>query len=217
MKAGPYGARKETAPSRMKGISGGVITLDDALSFLSSRSCTPSTMGAQLDALRDRAEADGQSLNYDGIHVRSQRQDAVKVAKESENRLLRDIGVIRCVDALARVQHDRIMKNKPSLTKLQRLVADRCEGELVVQCLRAYEARRLHSPEAALAAVYQWAHAHAPDSYPAVLHSETDLPQAFRLGKASRARQKAADLYADCYLVLAEFVAAWNRRQIRAA
>ena len=35
----------------------GAVTLDDALGLLSARTCSPSTMGAQLDALAAQAEA----------------------------------------------------------------------------------------------------------------------------------------------------------------
>ncbi len=121
--------------------------------------------------------------------------------------------VLRCLSDLARLAGTRA--DLPELTKLQAAVKGRCQGELVVQGLRAYEEHR-RSPERALAAVYEWARGHAPKLYPPVLHTEADLPTAFARGKAPQPRGKAADLYADCFLVLAEFVTDWNRRQMRA-
>jgi hypothetical protein len=61
-----------------------------------------------------------------------------------------------------------------------------------------------------------WASSLAPETYPIPKHRESDLAQAFRAGKALRARARAAELYGDCYLALADWVTAWNRRQIQA-
>lgn len=128
--------------------------------------------------------------------------------------LLASAEVIRCADELAKVLEMRT--DLPSLVKLQKAEAGRGQGELVVQCLRAYQAHRAQ-PEKALAAVYEWARTKAPVLYPPVLHTEGDLPGAFARGKAAIAKSKAADLYADCFLVFAEFVAVWNRKQMRVA
>ncbi len=135
-------------------------------------------------------------------------------AEEPEG-MLASVEVIRCADELALISETRA--DLPSLVRLQRATSER-QGVLVVQCLRAYEEHKRGTglaQERALAAVYEWARGHAPALYPTALHTEQDLPGAFARGKAAIARSKAADLYADCFLVLAEFVAAWNRRQIR--
>lgn len=135
-------------------------------------------------------------------------------SSEEPEGLLENAEVIRCVDDLAKIADTRV--DLPSLAKLQRVVTDRTQGELVVQVLRAYQPHQAN-PERALAAVYEWARGRAPALYPPALHTEDDLPGAFARGKAAIAKSKAADLYGDCFLVFAEFVAAWNRRQMRVA
>ena len=127
--------------------------------------------------------------------------------------MLASAEIIRCVDELTKVAEMRA--DLPSLVKLQRATSEG-QGVLVAQCLRAYEEHRAQ-PDRALSAVYEWARGKAPVLYPPVLHSDGDLPGAFARGKAAIAKSKAADLYADCFLVFAEFVAAWNRRQMRVA
>lgn len=75
--------------------------------------------------------------------------------------------------------------------RLAKLAGSKPAGRLVIECLRAYA-------DGGLPSVYTWA------EYP--------------LAKSSpAAKSKAAELYADCWLVFAEFVASWNRRQIRVA
>jgi hypothetical protein len=209
-------------------ISYGTVTLDRALDFLSTRTCSPSTFGAQLEAMRVSAahaerleateEADGDDVPDEAsrIHVGPIRKDPFVAQANAENRILQEIGTIRCLDALARLRHDRVMKNKAGLARLQKLVPDATSGTLVIQCLRAFAEWHLLSKERALAAVYTWASSLAPDAYPIPKHREADLAQAFRVGKAVRARARAAELYGDSYLVLADFITAWNRRQIRA-
>lgn len=103
----------------------------------------------------------------------------------------------------------------PALTKLQRVVPDEEQTALVMQCLRVYHARRAE-PDVALAEVYAWARCKAPSLYPTTLRAKGES-----LGVAERklvaAKCKAAELYADCFLVFAEFVAAWSTRQIGVA
>ncbi|MBX3218904.1 MAG: hypothetical protein KF795_00210 [Labilithrix sp.] len=205
-------------------ISYGTVTLDRALDFLASRTCSPSTFGAQLDAMRESA-AHAQRVDEEDeepgdtaqlVRVGPIRKDPFAAQTNAENRILQEIGTIRCLDALAGLRHDRVMKNKAGLARLQKLVPDATSGALVILCLRAFAEWHLQSKERALAAVYTWASSLAPDAYPIPKHRESDLAQAFRAGKAVRARARAAELYGDCYLVLADWITAWNRRQIRA-
>lgn len=142
-----------------------------------------------------------------------QREDVLGVLSSRWAAGTTSASVARCLEDLARLADTRA--DLPSLSKLQAAVKERSQGELVVQCLRAYE-ERLRDPERALAAVYEWARGHAPKLYPPVLHSEADLTTAFASGKAQKARGKASDLYGDCFMVLSEFVTAWNRQQIKA-
>ncbi len=117
--------------------------------------------------------------------------------------------LIRCLDALSGVK----IRKMPSLSKMV-YGSTASAGELVVQCLRAYQEHQRSVPRA-LSAVYAWAWLKAPKLFPTILHTEKDLETAFARGKAQLAYYKAADLYADCYLVLAEHVLEWNRNQIR--
>ena len=206
-------------------IAYGTVTLDGALDFLASRACSPSTFGAQLDAMRESAahaeridEADEELPDAAQlVHVGPTRKDPFVAQANAENRILQEIGTIRCLDALARLRHDRVMKNKRGLARLQQLVPDSTSGTLVIQCLRAFAEWHLQSKERALAAVYMWASTLAPHAYPIPKHRESDLAQAFRVGKAVRARARAAELYGDCYLALADWITAWNRRQLSRA
>ncbi len=93
---------------------------------------------------------------------------------------------LRCIEALES-SNTASKKIHPALAKLKGL-----SGVLVVGCLRAYA-------EGGLPEVYAWA------GYPAVTSPAAQAD----------AQRLAAELYADCFLVCAEFVADWNRRQIR--
>jgi hypothetical protein len=172
------------------------VTLDEALGVLSARTCSPSTMGAQLDVVEQG--------------TKGSRIDPFEAQEKAENRIMRDISAIRCLDALAA---SRVRPDLLNLEQLQRITGERIGGRLVVQCLRAFEEWRNESQERALVAVYMWANGKTPVRFPIPKHQEVDLAQAFRAGKTPRAKSMAADLYADCYLVLAEWIPAWNLRQ----
>jgi hypothetical protein len=189
----------------------GKITITDVLGFLSARTCTSSSMGGQLEKARSVYAGAEFSDTFNDMHVKSPRPDSFQACDTAESQLVSDVPVLRCVDALARVKNAHVLRDRPSLVRLQKQVPTRGQGELVVQCLRAYEENRGdRSPEKALAAVYLWAHSRAPEAFPSVSHDEEDLAQAFRSGKAPKARQRASDLYGDCYLVLGAFVTWWN-------
>lgn len=185
------------------------LSLEDALGLLSTRTMSPSTLGAQIERMQERAELGPMPPDYNGIKPKPSTPDAVKAQADAENRMLRDAGVIRCLDAFACVER---FKGAENLKRVQRAVKAP-QGAIATQCLRVYEPWRLLSQERALAAVYAWASVLLPDMFPPVKHD--DLAQGFREGKSTKARTKAADLYADCYLALAEHVVLWNRKQIK--
>lgn len=193
----------------------GLVTLDDARCMLMSRSMAPSAMGPMLERAQCRYVGPEYSDTVNEVHVKAERTDAVRAQEDAENRMLRDLGPLRCLDALARVVHAHVLKDRPALARLHKHVPGRTQGELVIGCMRAYEQWALHSEERALAAVYLWASSLAPEAYPARVDADEELAQAFRERKAQRARRRASDLYGDCYLVFAAWVAAWNRKQIR--
>ncbi len=186
------------------------VTLDQVLCHLMARTNTSSTMGAMLDKAQAVYTVYPEfSDTANEMHVKQARSDLSKIQESAEAEAVNG-AVYRCVDMLATVKHAHVLKDRPSLAKLQKHVPDRGQGELVIQCLRVYEEWRLRSDEKALAAVYSWAQSHAPLAYPVALHEEETLAQAFRTGAAKRARQRASELYADCYLVLASWVTYWN-------
>lgn len=193
------------------------VTLDEVLCFLMARTNTASTMGAQLEqarAIYHGGPAHSQHGTANEMHVKAPMQDVWKAQEQAESSMLDNISVARCVDGLAQVRVARILKDRPSLAKLQKACPSRGQGELVIMCLRAYEERRLTSEERGLADVYAWAGTLAPLLYPVALPEEHDtLAQAFREGAAKRARGKASELYGDSYLVLADWVAQWNMRR----
>lgn len=86
----------------------------------------------------------------------------------------------------------------PSLWVLRRRAKlDMTMGDIVCQCLRAYSAD-------GLLGIYCWAKTHAPSLYPTARKDNRD-----------EVRQSAIELYSDCYLVIADWVSSWNRRQMK--
>ncbi len=193
------------------------VKLDEVLCFLMARTHASSTMGMQLEqaeAIYTGAPAHSHFGTANEMHVKAPQPDTWKAQERAEQNMLENISVSKCVDALGCVSEARILKDRPTLAKLQKAVSGRGIGELVVQCLRVYEEWRLASPERALAQVYVWAQSLAPLQYPVALPEGHDtLAQAFREGAARKARTKATELYGDAFLVLAEFVQTWNMRR----
>ena len=193
------------------------VALEEVLCFLMARTGAASTMGMQLEqaeAIYTGAPANSHFGTANEMHVKAPQADTWKAQERAESSMLENISVSKCVDALGQLRSSRIAKDRPALAKLQKACPGRGQGELVVGCLRAYEEWRLKSGERALAAVYHWAGTMAPLTYPVALPEEhEDLAQAFRSGAAKRARTSASEIYGDCYLVLAEFVAHWNMRR----
>lgn len=182
------------------------VTLDEVLCFLMAKTATPSTFGQQIEKLEAGAVG---GKPADGPQMHAKATFSQHDASEAENAIFQQVSLIRCVDLLGNMQQNRVMKDKSAMRKLQ-AHSWRGQGELIVQCLRTAEEWRLRSEPRALAAVYVWAGSLDPNTYPTVLHDEADLTQAFMVGKAKAARKKAAELYADCLLVLGEFVQQWN-------
>jgi hypothetical protein len=191
------------------------VSVDEVLCVLAARTNAPSAMGEQIDRMQESAHAASLAAAGEDLPKIHEYRDAWHAQENAENRIMRDIAVFRCLDTLACTENVRGLKGLPTLVRLSKAVRHRTKGELVIQCLRAHAMWATQSKERALAEVYVWAHGHAPDLFPAVNHKESSLWQAFRVGSANKARQRASNVYADCYLVMADWVAAWNRRQIR--
>ncbi len=193
------------------------VTLDEVLCCLMARTGASSTMGAQLEqarAIYHGGPAHGAFGTANEMHVKSPVHDVFLAQERAEAGMLENISVTKCVDGLAQVRVARILKDRPALARLQKACPDRGQGELAIGCLRSYEEWRLKSGEKALASVYTWAGTLAPLLFPVALPEEHEsLAQAFREGAAKKARGKASELYADSYLVLADWVMSWNMRR----
>lgn len=210
------------------------VTLEEILCFLMGRSFAASTMGQQLEqaeAIYNGSPTHTLFSTANEMHVKAPVVDVFKAQERAESAMLDNISVSKCVDGLT--QTTRTLKDRPALAKLQKACPRFGQGELVVGCLRAYgeyaslpfvqkadaateknwgEPPR-RSEHRALAAVYEWASARAPSTYGNIEHEEESLTMAFRSGQAMAARSRAAELYADAFLVLDEFVKQWNQRK----
>lgn len=183
------------------------VQVNDILHFLVGRSASPSTMGAQLDRLRF------------GIHTTP---DPFRAREEVESHLLQQAQLIRCIDSFA--ERDEFRINSPStpggqtyklLEKLQK-AAKRGQGEIALGTLRAYHERCTSigmSQERGLLEVYNYLASIASSIVPAMPKGTTDPLQAFRVGEAKRARNMAAEAYADSLLALQNHVRIFNKTQ----
>lgn len=141
-------------------------------------------------------------------------------ANEPED-MLEDAELVRAADDLVMLQASALAAygvDSPGLLKLAK--AQRL-GTVVSKCLRAFEEFRA-DPNRALAAVYATARSISPGQYPLVMHSTApgdsppSLAQAFASGRAAQAKSTAAELYADCLVVLSCFVSERNRKKVKA-
>lgn len=177
------------------------VTLNEVLEVLSSRTAAGSNFGTHLERAQD-----GLSWNGKGLH-------AMQVSA-IEDRMLQAGAVYRCVDDLAAAGLEVMGIGKdsyPSLSKL-RMKTDRPlpPGYAVVKCLRVYQEWATREPVRGLAAVYSWMHEVAPDYCRLAEHDEDSLTQAFLVGKAKSARRMASEVYADCFLIVSNWVPKWN-------
>lgn len=211
---------------------GGAVTVEDLLAVCIARNATPSTLGAQLEMLAERAHAkksEKRNVNPFALAdadaaielaggfmlVRSSIGDPYAQRDAAESAMLGSCAALRCLAELAAVKNSSTLKRdnsrRSALLSLAAHAPERGQGELVVQCLRAYEEWRSVSKERALAAVFAWSKRVCGQSH----KDENELAQEFREGKAIAARKKASDLYADAFLLLGRWVHYWNRRCLR--
>lgn len=176
-----------------------MVTVDDILQFCVAKTCSPSALGGQLDQMRDGVSPSG---------------DICAVLAAQEASTIKEAAVIRCLDGLSMVEKAYFLRDLGALDRFTKEVPCRGQGELIILTLRAYQEWATQSEERALVSVYNMMRRLAPHVYGVVLHDEVDLAQAFREGKAKAARRKAAELYADCYLVLNKWVQKWNIQRL---
>lgn len=184
------------------------VQVADVLDHLVARAGAPSTMGAQLDRMRF------------GIQTAP---DPFRARDDAENNLLRQAGLLRCVDDFA-ARHEFSVSTRQRvasaagykvLDRLQK-ATKRGQGEIALGVLRAYHERVTcsigQSQERGLLEVYRYIASLAPDDVPAPPKDTEDLLMAFRTGKAKRARNMACEAYADALLALQNHCRVWNKR-----
>lgn len=199
-------------------------SIDDVLQFLVSRGATPSAMGAMLQRMRDEAVAQSgckQIVNVGGSDQQFDRTwtmrvqqvgDVYRARDAAENAILRNIPVIRCIDGLVAAPDTlAVFTDRPALARLSRNLPGAPMGQAVVWSLRVYQEWASVSQERGLATLYSRLRGLCPQGYPVALHDEETLAMAFAQGKAKLARRRAAELYADCLLVLSAWVNRWNK------
>lgn len=167
----------------------------DILDFLVAKSAAPSTMGAQLDRLRN------------GVSVPP---DPFRAREDTENALLRTASILRCLDSFA--SRD-VFVNHRALEKIQKN-CKLSQGYIALSILRAYQEWSSQSQERGLVEVYRVIVRLAPKSVAAPpKDTDEDLLQMFRTNKAKRARSFAAEAYADSLLAMQDFVRTWNKKK----
>lgn len=189
------------------------VKLSDVLDFLVGVSAIPSNFGAQLEAIvakRSTPEASRTVCYTESLDAKTTKQPVIdaRAVSRMEDELIERASVIRCLQEFADLQTGYPLKERRALSRLHRRVSHRTQGELALRALYAYQKWGSNSPERALAEVYAWSRR--------IQHLEPGdvfmLAQEFRGGEAKRAREEAAELYADSLLVLSAWVGAWNAR-----
>lgn len=179
------------------------LKVDDILHFLVARTSAPSSMGAQLERMKNGC---------------STAPDPFRARDEAESAMLEQANLLRAMDEFEKRDEFR-SSNRNDYRKLheaQRKCATSGripQGKIALGVLRAYQERATTSQERGLVEVYRFVRSIAPKSMPPPPKDEGDLAQAFRTGKASRSRDDAAEIYADALLALGTFLQSWNKRR----
>lgn len=180
------------------------IQVSDVLDFLVARSMAPSTMGAQLDRMRDGIQS---------------APDPFRARDDVENHMLQQAELIRCIDDFTSRQEFSVTTRQRAaaagykvLEKFQKSTGRR-QGEIGIGILRAYHEWSTQSTERGLLSVYQYLAIIAPSLVPPPPKNlDTNLLQAFRIGTAKRARNVACEAYADSLLALQNHVRVFNKK-----
>lgn len=178
------------------------VRIDDVLHHLVARSAAPSSMGSQLDRLRTGTFG---------------RPDPFRSRDEAENQIMEQAQLLRCMSDFAdRLEFRTATSTFRALEKIQKRTNPKLnQGYIALAVLRAYQEWGTQSEARALVAVYAYIRSIAPDSVAPPPKNETDIIQAFRTGKAKRAREFSAEVYADALLALGTFLQTWNKRKQR--
>lgn len=181
------------------------VSIHSLVELTTSRTLSPSTMGAQLAVIQD------------GITTpTATSSDSVGAI----TRTLDTASILACMDGLiARgpPTNGKWGKVYPALAKLRSVSSldgtYMPMGYLTVKVLRAYQEFGVRNPTRGLVRVYRWMSAVAPKQYVAIDGSEDEQIASF-MALATKdvkaAKSVAADVYADAYLAAETFVAHWN-------
>lgn len=160
-------------------------------------------MGAQLDRLR---------------YGTSSPPDPFRAQSEAEDRMIQEATLLRCISTFGARQELRTNASTPyrTLEKIQRAASTNTpQGLIAIEILRSYQEWSTKSQERGLTAIYQYLTRVAPSIVPALPSStDDDLVTLFRKGKAKRARDFAAEAYADALLSLGGFLHTYNRTKL---
>lgn len=179
------------------------VQSENILHFLVADSCSPSTLGAQLERLR--------------FQMAPSTPDPFRARDDAESRILEQAELIRFLDTFRGVHEFRPTTVKGdgyrTLVKIQRGdPSHRNQGEIALEVLKAFQRWGIRSQERGLLAVYVSIRTIAPKICPDVPLDVDDALQMFRGGKAPRARTLAASAVADALLALNAQVQSWNKR-----
>lgn len=180
------------------------VNVNEILDFLVARSQAPSTMGHQLDRMRD------------GVQGGS---DPIRERDNVEAAMLRNASMLRCIDEfMAKWEFTPPSRHRDTGYRAIQKVQDKCreaQGRIAIGVLRAYHERSTASEERGLVEIYTYVKSIAPDAVPPSDKGVLDLLQAFRSGQAKKAKSFSAELYADCLLACRAHVVQFNRREAR--
>lgn len=191
------------------------ITVDDVLGHLVARTNAQSTMGAQLDQLAVTSEARGHGPGW-----RTHAKPTVKTAKDPEAGALRDSAMYRCVAGLGNIKG----VDTDTASRLVDVAVDSGTwvGAVVVNTLRAFQSALASVTDEDLERAQRRAAKSAPALQEAVLQKalgEYRAPRgidAVMRTWSLKTTAEAAELYADCLLVLALYVQTFNRKEAAA-
>lgn len=173
------------------------VSAQAVLEHLSSDTQVASSFGADLERARDGTD---RASNY------------VQQQSRAEERLLARAAVFRCVDALAATE--QLTRTGDGCNAIRQF-ADRAmmgHGRAVVMVLKAFQPWASQWPEQGLAATYEAMRRAVPALAEVDVGGEASTAQAFRVGKAKKARHQAALLVSEATIILSAWCERWNRR-----
>lgn len=195
------------------------VTVEEMLAHFVSRSNAPSTMGSQLARL-----AAGSDARHHGAGWGPKAKAETPTPKDPEGPILRDSNVYRLEQGLAAIKGADL--DIPALVSVTSSTKDGM-GRVVVRVLRAFQEALAAPTEDELGRAHQRAQkvTQRPDEPPSVFVERQLAVFQKAIGEYRAPRgieaierlypgiENAAELYADCLLVLSMFVQSFNRKK----